>query len=144
MKEHLTSNSGIGLAFLKLVDRNLIAVSSDCSIETHTWRQNHIAIERHSKKWSKKIRLGKGKNKEKKLSESAFSHQINNRNLCFAVNNSGSYVIACGFEDFSFVVYEIANKSVCQTVTYHTDIVSCLAMDENEKQCILVTGVCSH
>ena len=87
------------------------------------------------------MKLGKSK-KQNKIGQANFSNKITHRNLCFATTKDGQYTFACGFEDNSFVVWDIDKSKLHQGVNKHNDIVSCLALDEDvEKQkAILVTG----
>ena len=109
--------------------------------DTHKWDQNKLSIEKKKNSGiSKIIKIGKSK-KQNKIG-SNFSPKISHRNLCFATTQDGQYTFACGFEDFSFVVWDVVHSKPFQGITKHRDIVSCLALDEDpsKQRAILVTG----
>jgi len=70
------------------------------------------------------------------------SSNLDLKHLCFAVDAHGYYLFACGFEDGSFIQYNIHQQRIEEEFHEHSDLVSCLALDENERKhkLILVTG----
>ncbi|ETO28460.1 hypothetical protein RFI_08670, partial [Reticulomyxa filosa] len=71
-----------------------------------------------------------------------FSSELENLRVCTAIDESGLYVFACGFDDLNIVVWDIARGEVVQTLKRHTQLVSCLALDEDAEKDnrLLVTG----
>ena len=50
------------------------------------------------------------------------------KNLCFAVDDHGYYLFACGFDDGSFIQYNVQHQRIEEEFHEHSDIVSCLAV----------------
>eukprot|EP01083_Nonionella_stella_P082007 226255_1 len=130
-------------------DKNVIVIGSDYCLDMHRWEANKLSIEKkkEANKFSKIMKIATSKNKQKqnRIGNSAICSKIASKdalNSCFATTADGQYTFACGFEDCSFVVWDVANSKLTQGITKHHDIVSCLALDEDldKQRAILVTG----
>jgi len=141
-KQHLTDSTDIGIVNISWLDKQVIVVGSDCCIDVHKWEQSKLSIEKKkNSSISKMMKFGK-KQKQDKIGQANFCTKITHRNLCFATTKDGQYTFACGFEDNSFVVWDIDKAKLHQGIHKHNDIVSCLALDEDveKHRAILVTG----
>ncbi|ETO21370.1 hypothetical protein RFI_15833 [Reticulomyxa filosa] len=134
------SSDGTEVVAMRLIDKTkeIITVYNDCTVATHLWRREHLRIEK--KKSLALFNIARRK-KLSKLGD-GFSGALSNRNLCVAVDECGLYVFACGFDNHSFVVWDVARAEVVQTIIRHTQLVTCLALDEDADRDnrLLVTG----
>jgi len=150
-RTHLTNNDNIGISkmcWTLLKDNknntNIVYVTSDCTFNLCEWIQSDLKIKKLKNKFASKGIFNKFGNKKKKTNKigTSFSTKIFNRNQCFDVTKNGRYIFGAGFEDSSFVVYDCNLGKVIQGIIKHSDIVSCLSLDENisRNKAILVTG----
>jgi len=140
--QHLTESSDVGVASLSWSDKNVYVIGSDCCLDVHRWEQNKLSIEkRKNSSISRLVKIGKSK-KHNKIGQANFSTKLTHRNLCFATTKDGQYSFACGFEDNSFVVWDVDKSKLHQGIHKHNDTVSCLALDEDvdKQRAVLVTG----
>ena len=132
----------IGIASMCRADKQVIVIGSDyCLDQQNKWNSNKLSIEKQKHLSLSKL-LSFGKTKKQNKIGGAISLKIIAANLCFATTADGLFSFACGFEDHSFVIWDVTNSSVLSTVKQHQDVVSCLALDENveKHKAILVTG----
>ena len=82
------------------------------------------------------------KQKREGMLHKKHSSRVFLKNLCVAVDLSGQWLFCCGFDDASFVQFNLQTLGVETEFREHSDIVSCLALDENERKnkLVVVTG----
>ena len=141
----LTDDDDIGIASIaKLGKKQIICIGTDYCLNIHKWNEDKMVIERPkhmmSSSFGKLLSFGKAK-QENKIGGDV-SLKVIDANSCFAVSSDGSYAVAAGFSDNSFVIWDVMNSKILKTIKQHQDIVSCLALGENEEKqtSILVTG----
>ncbi|ETO36973.1 hypothetical protein RFI_00089 [Reticulomyxa filosa] len=139
-KNNLCESQGTDIIAMRLIEKSkeLVTVYNDCTVSSHLWRREHIRLEK--KKSLTLFNLARRK-KTPKFGY-RFSSLLTNHNVCVTIDESGLYVFACGFDNMTFVVWDIARGEVVQTVVRHTQLVSCLALDEDADRDnrLLVTG----
>ena len=86
--------------------------------------------------------FGSGKRENPNRIGGELSLKLFSANTCFASTSDGRHCFICGYEDNSFLLWNVSSGAVTFTSDHHKDVVSCLALDENiEKQkAVLVAG----
>ncbi|ETO15266.1 hypothetical protein RFI_22097 [Reticulomyxa filosa] len=139
-KHNLCESEGSEIIAMRFIDKNkeIITVHNDCTVITHVWKRENLRIEK-----KKTLALFNIARRKKTLKiGNKFSNLIDNPHVCTAIDESGLYVFACGFDNLALVVWDIAKGEVVQTLQRHTQLISCLALDEDSDRDyrLLVTG----
>ncbi|CAF2393537.1 unnamed protein product [Rotaria sp. Silwood2] len=68
----------------------------------------------------------------------SLSSSINITSHLFALSHDGKFIFSGGHWDWSLCIYSLAKSKTISSIIYHTDIITCLALDSTGY--ILVTG----
>eukprot|EP01084_Bolivina_argentea_P140900 247641_1 len=159
----VTDSQHIGVSFIamrgsthKSNSSKIITISTNNTIDIHKFdKKTFQIIKKDKNKTSLNVVMRNFSNLNRNNANTNFngsniknqiikkqSSSIFLKNLCYAITRDGKYLFAGGFEDYSFIQYIITQERIEQEFHKHNNIVSCLALDENERKnkIILVTG----
>ncbi|CAF4116210.1 unnamed protein product [Rotaria sp. Silwood2] len=76
--------------------------------------------------------------KNRLTTAASLSSSINITSHLFALSHDGKFIFSGGHWDWSLCIYSLAKSKTISSIIYHTDIITCLALDSTGY--ILVTG----
>eukprot|EP01084_Bolivina_argentea_P137792 242679_1 len=132
-KHRLAESKLNGIASIAWNNKTIITIDNNYCVGIHAWNSNKLSIEKKQNTINKI--LHKIKNKTR-ISHLNMSSKIKNKHLCFQITKNCSHIFAAGFEDNSFMIWDIQQSKSIQCIKKHKNIVSCLSIDNN----ILITG----